>query len=82
MECKHFFSWAALYAVGKINASLGPVGLGLKLPVEVMDQLIECGDAGGLGNIDKTPANKVYVLPPDIFVQNARRLANLLEIGI
>ncbi len=32
LECKHFFSGAALYANGEIAASLSPAGLALKLP--------------------------------------------------
>ena len=32
VECKHFFSGAALYANGRIFASLTPAGLAIKLP--------------------------------------------------
>lgn len=32
LECRHFFNGAALYANGKICASLAPAGFGLKLP--------------------------------------------------
>jgi len=31
LVCKHFFSGAALYANGKMCASLSPAGLGFKL---------------------------------------------------
>lgn len=44
LECKHFFSGAALYANGKICASLTPVGFGLKLPASARRWLMESGD--------------------------------------
>ncbi len=34
LECRHFFSGAALYANGTICASLTPVGFAVKLPEE------------------------------------------------
>jgi len=41
LECKHFFSGAALYAEERICISLTPVGLAIKLPEETQDKLIK-----------------------------------------
>ena len=54
----------------------------MKLPVEIRAQWIKSGDTGELGNNDKTPTDKEYVLLLDIFVQNARSLVNQFENGI
>ncbi len=43
LECRHFFSGAALYRNGTIAASLTPVGLAFKVPVEVHDELLGSG---------------------------------------
>ncbi|SRR6266571_7020269 len=40
LECKHFFSGAAVYINGKICMSLTPVGFAIKLP----ENLREAGD--------------------------------------
>jgi hypothetical protein len=39
VECKHFFSGAAVYANGRICASLTPSGFAIKLPKESHDVL-------------------------------------------
>ena len=57
LECKHFFSGAALYANGKICASLTPAGFGLKLPAKLRDRLIEKGEARELRYFAKAPLN-------------------------
>ena len=43
LESKHFFSGAALYANGKIIASLSPAGFAIKLPADRRRSLIEEG---------------------------------------
>lgn len=40
LKCKHFFGGAALYAGGKICASLSPAGFAVKLPEEVRTKLL------------------------------------------
>ena len=40
LECKHFFSGAALYADERICISLTPVGLALKLPEKTKERLL------------------------------------------
>ncbi|MGB7033246.1 MAG: hypothetical protein WBF29_17540, partial [Syntrophobacteria bacterium] len=61
LECKHFFSGAALYANGKICASLTPAGFGLKLPAEVRNRLIEEGDGQELRYFETAPVKREYV---------------------
>ena len=65
IECKHFFSGAALYANGLICASLTPVGLAFKLPDDLCSELIESGAASPLRYFAKSPIKKGYVLFPD-----------------
>ena len=65
IECKHFFSGAALYANGLICASLTPVGLAFKLPDDLCRELIESGAAFPLKYFAKSPVKKDYVLFPD-----------------
>jgi len=62
LVCKHFFSGAALYASGVMCASLSPVGLAFRLPVELRTELINCGAASKLQYFAKSPIKKGYVL--------------------
>ena len=82
LECKHYFLGAALFADGKIFASLGPVGYRFKLPAEVRTQLIDSGDADELRYYKKGHAKKEYVLFPDSIVEDTKRFAQLLETSI
>ena len=82
LETRHFFSGAALYANGKICASLTPVGFGLKLPVEIRDRLIEAGKGSGLKYFEKAPIKKDYVLLSESTVGNPDELGSLLELSI
>lgn len=61
LECKHFFSGAALYAQGVICVSLTPVGLAFKLPAELCSALIDSGAASNLKYFAKSPFKKGYV---------------------
>ena len=65
LECRHFFSGAALYRDGSIVASLTPVGLAFKVPTEVRDSLLESGRAIPLRYFPKSPIKRDYVLFPD-----------------
>ena len=64
LECKHFFSGAALYAEGRICVTLTPVGLGIKLPEEMADKLLKNKKAVPLRYFPKAPIKKGYVLFP------------------
>ena len=82
LECKHFFSGAALYANGKVCASLTPAGFGLKLPAEIRNRLIEEGDGGELRYFEKAPVKKAYVALSQSIVDDPDRLKSLLGQSI
>ena len=65
LECKHFFSGAALYADKKICITLTPVGLAMKLPEETKNKLLENKTAIPLRYFPKGPIKKDYALFPD-----------------
>ena len=65
IECKHFFSGAALYSNGDICASLTPVGLAFKLSAIRCSELIDSGAAYPLKYFQKSPIKKDYALFPD-----------------
>jgi len=65
LQCKHFFSGAALYVGGKICASLTPKGLAFKLSIERSEELIATNNCKALRYFDKSPIKRGYVLLPD-----------------
>jgi len=62
LECKHFFSGAALYVEGVLCASLSPVGLAFRLTDELCSKLIGAGVARPLRYFEKSPVKKGYAL--------------------
>jgi TfoX/Sxy family transcriptional regulator of competence genes len=79
LECKHFFSGAALYANGRICASLSPAGFGLKLPEEMRSRLIEEGEGAELRYFEKAPAKREYVVLSQAVVDDRERLKFLIS---
>lgn len=65
IECKHFFSGAAVYANGKIVASLSPKGLAFKLSEPRCAAVLSDGLAIPLRYFDNSPVKQRYVLFPD-----------------
>ncbi len=65
LECRHFFAGAALYAGGKICASLTPVGLAVKLPLDVREVMLAEGRGRPLRYFDGGKVKKEYVLLPE-----------------
>ena len=65
LTCKHFFSGAALYANGKICASLSPAGLAFKLGKKCSEELITNQIAVPLCYFKGAPTKSNYVLFPD-----------------
>ena len=82
LETKHFFSGAALYANGKICASLTPAGFGLKLPSDVRNRLIENGKGTELRYFEKAPVKKEYVSLAEPVANDPDELRPLLELSI
>ena len=82
LETKHFFSGAALYANGKICASLTPAGFGLKLPSDVRNRLIENGTGSELRYFETAPVKKDYVVLSERTANDLEELRSLLELSI
>lgn len=66
LVCKHFFSGAALYADGKICASLTPAGLAFKLSQQRCKDLIDSHVAAPLCYFEGAPKKTNYVLFPEL----------------
>lgn len=78
LECRHFFSGAAVYRDGAIVASLTPVGLAFKVPDDVRDRLLDSGRAAPLRYFPEAPIKQHYVLFADPGAIDATDAANLL----
>src|ERR1700686_1887941 len=63
VECRHFFSGAAAYAIGRIFMTLPSVGLALKLSSESRADLLGLG-ARPLRYFSHRPIKKDYVVVP------------------
>jgi len=79
IECKHFFSGAALYVNGNICATLSPIGFGLKLPNQIRNELIAEGDGKVLRYFDKAPIKKEYVALSQAILDDSDRLTTLIH---
>ena len=82
LECKHFFSGAALYANGTICITLTPVGLGLKLPETTREKLLATNKAVALRYFPKAPIKKEYVLLPEAANEDAKMISTLIAQSI
>ena len=82
LECKHFFSGAALYAEGRICISLTPVGLALKLPEETKIGLLKNKKALPLRYFPKGPIKIDYVLFPDGIEKGGKALHKYVKESI
>lgn len=82
IETKHFFSGAALYANGKICATLGPAGFALKLPSEVRETLIAEGKGTEFRFFDKGPIKREYMALTESVVEEEEALQPLLGISV
>ena len=82
LECKHFFSGAAVYANGRICASLTPVGFAIKLPKESRDMLLKRRGVKPLRYFAKGPVKKEYVVISKALIDDANGLRGLLEISV
>jgi TfoX/Sxy family transcriptional regulator of competence genes len=82
VECRHFFSGAAVYANGRICASLTPAGFAIKLPKESRDVLFKRRGVKPLRYFAKGPVKKEYLVLPKELIRNRNRLQGLLEISV
>lgn len=81
-ECKHFFSGAALYANGKICASLSPAGFALKLPEDHRRGLIREGIGEDFRFFPKGPIKRDYLALPESVIQNRNILHELVGASV
>src|SRR5882762_979314 len=72
LECKHFFSGAAIYANGRICMSLTTVGFALKLPEESRNALVKERGAKPLRYFPKAPVKKDYVILPKAMLKDKK----------
>lgn len=72
LECKHFFSGAAVYVNGKICMSLTPAGFALKLPEKLRNKLLQEKRVTPLRYFSKAPIKKDYVVLPERMLNNTK----------
>ena len=82
LECKHFFSGAALYANGKICISLTPVGFAIKLPEESRSILLKQKGTKPLRYFPEGPIKKDYVVLPKAILNDAKVLRQWVKLGL
>ncbi len=82
LECKHFFSGAALYANGKIYATLTPKGFAIKLPEKNREKLLSEGKAKKLRYFSKAPIKKEYILLSKAVFDDLKSLQGYIKISI
>ena len=82
LECKHFFSGAAVYANGRICISLTPVGFAIKLPEESQNILMREKGAKHLQYFPKAPIKKDYVILPKAMLKNMKALRHWVKVSI
>ena len=82
LECKHFFSGAAVYANGSICITLTPAGFAVKLPAESRNALMRDSGTKQLRYFPKGPIKKDYVVLPDAMLEDMKTLRHWLEVSI
>lgn len=82
LECKHFFSGAAVYADGKICVSLTPVGFAIKLPEKSRIALLKKEGAKLLRYFPKGPIKRGYVVLPKAILNDTKSLRHWLKISV
>ncbi|MBI1807800.1 MAG: TfoX/Sxy family protein [Ignavibacteria bacterium] len=82
LECKHFFSGAAVYANGRIFISLTPVGFAIKLPEEARHTLMKKKGVKPLRYFPEGPIKKDYVILPNTMLNEMNTLRRWIQISI
>ena len=82
LECKHFFSGAALYTNGKICATLTPKGFAIKLPGKNIKKLLKEGKAKKLRYFPKAPIKKDYILLSNAMTDDLKILRHYIKMSI
>ena len=82
LSCVHFFSGAAVYANGRICASLTPAGFAIKLPRESRDALLKQRSAKPLRYFVNGPVKQEYVVLPNALTVDSSSLRDWLEVSV
>jgi hypothetical protein len=82
IECRHFFSGAAVYASNRICISLTPVGFAIKLPEQYRTTLLKRRGAKPLRYFPKGPIKKDYVVLPRTMLSDINALRRLVRISV
>jgi len=82
LECKHFFSGAAVYVKNRIFLTLTPVGFALKLPEKARTCLLDQQGAKPLRYFAKGPIKKDYVVLPDVSPGNIGTLRKWVQLSV
>ncbi len=82
LESRHFFSGAALYANGKIFASLSPAGFAVKLPADRRRGLIEEGKGTEFRFFPSGPIKREYVALSEATIADEGSLRELIALGV
>ena len=82
LECKHFFSGAAVYAEGRICMSLTTVGFALKLPEKSRNILVNDQGAKPLRYFPKGPIKKDYAVLPNAMLKDMKTLRRWVKVSI
>ena len=82
LESKHFFSGAALYANGKICASLSPAGFAIKLPGDARRSLIEEGQGTEFSFFPDGPVKQEYVALSEPKVSDGESIRELIALSV
>jgi TfoX/Sxy family transcriptional regulator of competence genes len=82
LECKHFFSGAAVYFNGRICMSLTPVGFAIKLPEESRNALLKQKGTTHLQYFPEGPIKKDYVILPKTMLNDMKVLRRWVKVSI
>jgi len=82
LQCKHFFSGAALYANDKIMASFSPAGFAIKLPAVERKNLIQKGRGVEFRFFPDGPIKKEYVLLNESVIQDEESFQELFRESV
>lgn len=82
LESKHFFSGAALYANGKICASLSPAGFAVKLPTQMRQNLSDEDQGSIFRFFANGPIKREYVLLSDAVIEDEELLLTIIGASI
>ena len=79
LECRHFFGGAALYADGRICASLTPVGLAVKLPLASRQTMLADGRGRPLRYFDGGNVKREYVVLSEAMAADLAEVRDVFE---